>query len=77
MEILIIGKEDCSLCKSAQEFSKVKNVEFTYKKVPEDLSLEKAYEITRTMFRQFPAIVVDDEFVGGFSDYQRFIKNNL
>ncbi len=76
MKVLIIGKEDCSQCRSAQEFSKVKNVSFEYKKVPEDLSIEEAYKIAGTMFRSFPAIMVEDEFIGGFSEYQRYIVRN-
>ena len=64
------------MCKSAQEFSKVKNVEFTYKKVPDDISLEDAQKLAGSMFRQFPAIIVNDVFIGGFSQYQRFIVKN-
>lgn len=76
MKVLIIGKEDCTQCRSAQEFSKVKGVDFEYKKVPEDMSLDDAYKLTGTMFRSFPAIMVNDEFVGSFAEYQRYIVRN-
>jgi glutaredoxin len=76
MEVIIIGKDDCSMCKTAQEFSKVKKVKFTYKKVPDDISLDDARTLAGTMFRQFPAIIVNDVYMPSFSEYQRFIVKN-
>ncbi len=71
MSVTIIGKEDCQLCKAAVDLSIAKNIPFEYKKVNEDLTLEEAFKLAGTPFRQFPAIIIEGKFIGGFNEYRR------
>ncbi len=75
MSVTIIGKEDCQLCKAAVDLSVSKNIPFEYKKVNEDLTLDQAFELAGTPFRQFPAIIVEGKFIGGFNEYRRIAKD--
>lgn len=70
MTVLIIGKEDSTICETAKEFSEENKIKYEYKRVPEDISLEKAYNIAGGMFKEFPAIIVNDKYIGTFKDYE-------
>lgn len=70
MNILIIGQEDSSICKTAVEFSKEKKISFEYKSVPEDISKEKAFNLAGGMFDNFPAIVINEQYIGSFKEYE-------
>lgn len=70
MTVLIIGKENSTICETAKEFSEVKKIKYEYKRVPEDISLEKAYSLVGGMFNEFPAIIVNDKYIGTFKDYE-------
>lgn len=71
MSVIIIGKDDCQLCKAAVDLSNAKNIPFEYKKINENLTLEDAFKLAGTPFRQFPAIIIDGKFIGGFNEYRR------
>ena len=70
MTVLIIGKEDSTICETAKEFSEENKIKYEYKNVPEDISLEKAYSLAGGMFNEFPAIIVNERYIGTFKDYE-------
>jgi glutaredoxin len=70
MKILIIGQEDSSICETAKDFSNNNKIRFEYKRVPEDISLETAYNLAGGMFNDFPAIIINDNYIGSLKEYE-------
>ena len=70
MSVLIIGKEDSSICETAIDFSKENNISFEYKRVPEDISKENAFILAGGMFEEYPAVIINGQYVGSFSEYE-------
>ncbi len=77
-KIVIIGKDNCTFCKSAVQLSQARKVNFEYKNVPNDLELAQAYQEAGEAFMTFPFIMlVDGEEktkIGGFQEYRQKIN---
>jgi len=75
MDILIIGKEDCDRCDNAKSFLTAKKTPYVYKSMPTEITVEDAYKVAGTMFRELPAVIVNGIYIGGFSALQKIINS--
>ena len=80
--IKIYGKPQCSFCEQAKTISQTRSMEYQYIEV--DLGQNKQPDIeyiTRDHFimmfpqsRTVPQILVDDIHIGGFAEFQQYLK---
>lgn len=69
MSVLIIGQADCSLTRSAIEFSEINNIKHSYKQIPDNITKEKAQNKAGSLFKDLPAIFVNDVYIGSLKEY--------
>jgi glutaredoxin len=75
MKIEIFGKENCAACESARILATNSNAEVVYKKLDTDYTLDELlakYQYVRT----FPQIWVNDEHIGGFTEFKAYMENS-
>ena len=76
MIVEIYSKNDCPYCVSAESICKQNPLLIDYKKfmLDEDFTREQLFEKFPTA-RTFPQIVIDDEPIGGFTEFKAIIDN--
>ena len=76
MKIEIFGKENCAACTSAKilAFSQ-DNMEVEYKLLDVDYTLDELLEKYKYV-RTFPQIWVNDEHIGGFTEFKAYMENS-
>lgn len=74
MKIEIITKENCQYCVKAKILLEKKNLAFTQRIYPDDISYAEIvhkYPDAKT----FPIITVDGEYIGGYDQLSRLLKD--
>ena len=69
----IWGKEGCHYCNMAKALSKQEGLNYIYHQLDEDFTIEELKERFPDA-KTFPQILVDDKYIGGFSEYRIFLK---
>jgi glutaredoxin len=73
MNAEIFGKPDCIHCEKAKFLCKQKGVDYTYQELGKDFEMGFILEKFPNA-RTFPQIIVDDHYVGGYADFESFLK---
>ena len=72
MKVEIYIKPQCPFCVQAKALAEREGYELTYKMLDEDFDRETLME-TFPGARTFPQIIVDDEKIGGFTEFKALV----
>lgn len=72
MKVEIYSKPQCPFCVQAKALAEREGYELTYKMLDEDFDREALME-TFPGARTFPQIIVDDEKIGGFTEFKALV----
>ena len=72
MIVEIYSKPQCPYCVQAKALAEREGYELTYKMLDEDFDREALME-TFPGARTFPQIIVDDEKIGGFTEFKSLV----
>jgi glutaredoxin 3 len=72
MKVEIYSKPQCPFCTQAKALAEREGYELTYKMLDEDFDRETLME-TFPGARTFPQIIVDDEKIGGFTEFKSLV----
>lgn len=61
---IIYGKQDCPQCDLAKNLCKQKNVDFEYKQLDTDYSIDELMELSPQPVRSVPVIFEDSNYLG-------------
>lgn len=61
---VIYGKQDCPQCDLAKNLCKQKDVDFEYKQLDTDYTLDELIELSPQPVRSVPVIFYDSEYIG-------------
>ena len=79
MRIDIYGKDNCPFCDKAlwlaQQVSQESYHSYSYYKLDKDFTREELFEKFPTA-RTFPQITIDGESIGGYTEFEAFLKEN-
>jgi glutaredoxin 1 len=83
MKAIIIGTTTCPYCVNAKSLATERGIPFEYLTIVKDekevggnnISMDKAFELVGKPFRTVPQILVDDQHIGGFDDFSKFLRN--
>lgn len=73
MKIVIYSKNECVYCDNARKLLSDKNKEFKEFKLHKDFSRELIREVFPTA-RTFPIIVIDEKYIGGYTNLEEIAK---
>jgi glutaredoxin 3 len=72
---LILGKEGCPHCVSAQAMLKKRGVNFTYQSLGKEYTEEEFLDLAKLHnHRTFPMVFINDAFIGGASELNKFLR---
>ena len=66
--ITIYGKPRCTFCDAAKRLCEQKGLDYEYKMLDADYTAEELFEKVPNA-KTFPQIFVDDESIGGYTDF--------
>ena len=72
MKVEIYSKPQCPFCVQAKALAEREGYELTYKMLDEDFDRETLMK-TFPGARTFPQIIVDDEKIGGFTEFKALV----
>jgi glutaredoxin 3 len=73
MKVEIYSKDNCVFCDRAVSLATLKQTTLTVKKLGVDFDMEDLMEKFPTA-RTFPQIIVDDEAIGGYTEFAALVK---
>ena len=73
MKIEIYGRPGCGFCVAARNVCEKAGMEYLYYQLDEDYVIEHLFE--RVKFKTFPQIFVNEEHVGGYTDFIQFLRD--
>lgn len=73
MKVTIYSKDNCSFCDRAIALAESRELDYNILKLDTDFTLEELKEKFPAA-RSFPIVIVDDENVGGFKEFQTLIR---
>ncbi len=76
MKAIVWSKYHCPYCDQAKALLKSKNIEFEERKIGDGFTKEELLEAVPNA-RTVPQIFLDGKLIGGFSELQIYIQNNL
>lgn len=68
MRIVYYSRDNCSYCTNLQKYLESKNLPYTEYKLNVDFTREELLELFPTA-KTFPVVVVDDKFIGGYTNF--------
>ena len=71
--ITLFGKTGCVFCVKAKNLCSTKKVPFNYVTLTEELKNDLESKLKRT-FRTVPIIVKDEEYLGGYTELEAYLK---
>lgn len=71
---IIYGKQDCPQCDLAKNLCKQKNVDFEYKQLDTDYSLDELIELSPQPVRSVPVIFEDSNYLGAVKNLIEKLK---
>ncbi len=72
MKVEIYSKPQCPFCVQAKALAERKGYDLTYKMLDEDFDRETLME-TFPGARTFPQIIVNDDKIGGFTEFKALV----
>ena len=76
MNVIIYSKENCSFCTSAKMLLSSKGINYNELKLNEDFTKESLQQLFPSA-TTFPVIVVDGFNIGGFTQLQKMINEQI
>ena len=76
MKAIVWSKYHCPYCDQAKALLKSKNIEFEEKKIGDGYTREELLEAVPNA-RTVPQIFLDGKLIGGFTELQSYIQNNM
>ena len=73
--ITIYGKTACSSCIQAKQLLTSKGVDYEYKLLGTDYSIQEFYEVMPRSCKTFPAICIDGKYLGGLVELKEVLVN--
>jgi glutaredoxin 3 len=74
--IVVFGAEYCRFCKNAQSLLASSKARFSYLDVDEDDNMELLSSLQRKYkYSTIPMIFVDEQFIGGFQELSKMVKD--
>lgn len=73
--ITIYGKTACSSCIQAKQLLISKGIEYEYKLLGSDYSIQEFYEVVPQSCKTFPAILIDGKYLGGLVELKEVLVN--
>ena len=74
MKVEIYSKPQCPYCVQAKALAEREGHDLTYKMLDEDFSREQLMEVFPTA-RTFPQIIVNDDKIGGFTEFKSLVDS--
>ncbi len=75
MKAVIYGRPNCPYCVSAKDLAQREGIEFTYIDIrAEGIDGEKLSEMLGRPVRTVPQILLDDVYIGGFTEFEAKVK---
>jgi len=74
MKVEIYSKPQCPYCDMAKNLAEKNGYDLTVKMLDEDFDRETLME-TFPSARTFPQIIVDDEKIGGYTEFKSLVDN--
>ena len=79
MKVQIYGTPTCGFCTQAKQLCEKNNVEYDYKTVGPDITVEQLTEMVGSPVRTVPQIFITQdgfsEYVGGYNELQQKLSN--
>ena len=72
MKVTIFGKTGCSSCKEAERICKGA-VDYEYKSLGADYSVQDYYNIAPKSVKMFPMIAIDGKYLGGLVELKEVL----
>ena len=69
----IWGKRNCPYCNKTKQMSQKSGLNYIYHQLDEDFTKEEFLERFPDA-KTFPQILVDDKYIGGFTDFRDLLK---
>ena len=76
MKAIVWSKYHCPYCDQAKALLKSRNIEFEERKIGDGFTKEELLEAIPTA-RTVPQIIIDGNLIGGFTELQKYVQNNL
>jgi len=76
MKAIVWSKFNCQHCDQAKALLDQQGIEFEERRIGDGWTKEQLLESVPTA-RSFPQIFVNDQLVGGFTELQKYIKENV
>ena len=76
MKAIVWSKYHCPYCDQAKALLKAKNIEFEERKIGDGFTKEELLEAVPNA-RTVPQIFLDGKLIGGFTELQSYIQNNM
>lgn len=74
MDIVIYSKTNCSYCSFVRKILNENNIAYTEYKLDKDFTKDELLAKVPTA-KTYPVIIIDGEFIGGFSDLKRILED--
>ena len=76
MKAIVWSKYNCPFCDQAKSLLVQQGVEFEERKIGDGWSKEELLESVPNA-RSVPQIFIDNQLVGGFTELQKYLKENI
>ena len=76
-EYIVYGKKSCAPCAQAEQLLKDHNQNYTKLVLDEDFDVIELYNNVPKSCKSFPAILKDGVFIGGLSDLQQALSEEV
>jgi glutaredoxin len=76
MKAIVWSKYNCQHCDQAKALLDQQGIEFEERRIGDGWTKEELLESVPTA-RSVPQIFVDDQLIGGFTELQKYIKENV
>lgn len=82
MKAKIYGSDFCPNCTQAKNYLDMKQVEYEYFTLDEDISIQELNELVGFQIRTVPQIFMNDDYVGGYNellmlDLDNYLKDDM
>jgi glutaredoxin len=76
MKAIVWSKNDCQQCDQAKALLEQQGIEFEERRIGDGWSREELLEYVPSA-RSVPQIFINDQLIGGFTELQKYIKENV
>lgn len=73
MQAIVWSKEDCTFCEQSKSILDKSNIPYEERKIGEGWTKEQLLEAVPSA-RSVPQIFIDEQYIGGFQQLQKFLK---